>query len=155
MNTFRFNQCLVLRDGGSVRVRCPADEKTELEIGRGSNSQKGNFKPGAALFAMVQGAKGEPGINPFEDIKEDLSYSPYIEFIFHGETFLGREDVGGKPWLVVKSAGSVDLYGTMDASPFDEQTMGAASWMTVTADPNPGSGDCGPHAPKREGPASA
>lgn len=144
MKTYRFNSCLCYRDGNSFRVRSPAGEKDTMALDRGGEEAK-NFKPGTAVFAMVQGANGEPGINPFADVKDDLTYTPFIEFVFHGDVQLKKEMVGKEPWLVVRSEGSAQVFGTTELLPFTAQAIMAAGEVLIKCiidDVDPG-----PHAP--------
>ena len=143
MGIFRFNECLIIRDGMSVRVRCPASPKSRLTIRVGEKELGGAFGEGASLYAMVGGDKGEPGPNPYEDNKSDRNYSTFMEFIFLDGCRLSPETVGEKPWLVVETLGRIQPFGTFDALPKDvtADSLGLADWVQVMedeeTDPNP------------------
>ena len=149
MAVFRFNECLVWRDGNSFRVRCPAGPDVELKIRVGEDTDCGTFEEGASLFAMVEGAKGEPGPNPFADVKDDRNYSTFIEFVFLDECKPREEAVDGKPWLVVETVGRAKVYGSMEAMPVSASSFGLADFVQVMADKLP---DPAPHAPNRPHP---
>lgn len=152
MAMYRFNECLVWRDGNSFRVRCPAGPSVELAIRVGEKPEGGKFREGASLFAMVEGAKGEPGPNPFEEVKLDRNYSTFIEFVFLDDSKAREEKVDGKPWLVVETMGRAKVYGSMDALPVSASSFGLADWVQVTAETEDTFPDPMPHTPDRPHP---
>lgn len=110
----------------------------------------GAFREGNSLYAMVPGDAGEPGPNPYENVKSDRSYSSFMEFIFLDRCVLWPEKEDGKPWLAVETLGRIQLYGTCGSLPAEitAESLGLADWVQITEDPV--ETDPCPHTPNRQ-----